>query len=98
MEMIIKNNSNKYQYIYSQKNKTMKKTEIILFMFLFCTLLVRGQSFSGVSGGFITDSKPPEVTVIFPNGGESYFFTDYLHVKWYAFDDTLGEFPITIST
>jgi len=55
------------------------------------------ESFSGTSVSFITDSKPPVVTVIAPNGGEAYYFADPLQVKWNATDDSFGGTPVTIS-
>ena len=55
------------------------------------------ESFSGISANFITDSKPPVVTVIEPNGGEAYYFADPLQVKWNATDDSFGSSPVTIS-
>ena len=55
------------------------------------------ESFSGISVSFITDSKPPVVTVIAPNGGEAYYFAAPLQVKWNATDDSFGSTPVTIS-
>jgi uncharacterized protein (TIGR02145 family) len=52
--------------------------------------------FSGTSGNFTTDSKPPVVTLLSPDGGESYFVTDPLPVNWTATDDGLNASPITI--
>ncbi len=54
-------------------------------------------SFSGISANFITDSKPPVISVISPNGGETYYFADPLQVKWNATDDSFGATPVTIS-
>ncbi|MCD4665222.1 MAG: hypothetical protein K8R68_08115 [Bacteroidales bacterium] len=55
------------------------------------------ESFSGTSVSFITDSKPPVISVISPNGGEAYFYADPLQVKWDATDDSFGVSPVTIS-
>jgi len=55
------------------------------------------ESFSGISANFITDSKPPVVSVISPNGGEAFYFADPLQVKWDATDDSFGASPVTIS-
>lgn len=53
--------------------------------------------FSGTSVNFITDSKPPVISVISPNGGENFYFADPLTVSWDAEDDSFGAFPVTIS-
>lgn len=61
--------------------------------------LISGKSqtpFSGFSGLFTGDSKPPDVAVIIPNGGESYGFSDPLTVEWTAVDDSFGPAPISI--
>ncbi|MBN3035946.1 MAG: hypothetical protein JW861_10200 [Bacteroidales bacterium] len=50
--------------------------------------------FTGGSASFVTDSKPPEITVLVPNGGEGYFFSDPLLVKWDASDDSFGPLPV----
>ncbi len=54
-------------------------------------------SFAGLSANFITDSKPPEINVISPNGGESIYFADSLLVKWNSYDDSYGADPVSIS-
>ncbi len=53
-------------------------------------------SFSGYSANFITDSKPPVVSVISPNGGEAYYFANPLEVEWNATDDSFGATPVTV--
>ncbi|MBN1340087.1 MAG: hypothetical protein JXA03_12230 [Bacteroidales bacterium] len=73
----------------------MKQLIILIFMLPLFTGLSQ-TPFSGVSGLFTGDSKPPEVTVIIPNGGESYGFSDPLTVEWTATDDSFGPLPISI--
>jgi uncharacterized protein (TIGR02145 family) len=75
----------------------MKNSCTLLLIFLAATAAMMGQvPFSGTSGNFTTDSKPPVVTLITPNGGESYYVTDPLPVNWTATDDGLTASPIAI--
>lgn len=55
------------------------------------------ENIAGISGLFITDSKPPIITVLLPNVGETYYFGDPLLVKWDATDDNFGSTPVTIT-
>ena len=76
----------------------MKKSAIVFLVFFLCYLITEGQtSFSGISETFVTDSKPPELTIISPNGGETCFITDSLKVEFYAYDDSFGDNPINLS-
>lgn len=73
----------------------MKK--LFLLTLLTTVILARGQTpFSGVSGLFTGDSKLPDVAVVFPNGGESFGYSDPLTVEWTATDDSFGPAPISI--
>jgi len=55
------------------------------------------ENFSSSSQLFTTDSKPPEVMLISPNGGEAFYYAEPLKVKWNAADDSFGPTPVTIS-
>jgi C1A family cysteine protease len=58
---------------------------------------VSGVNTSGYGGGYATEASacasggdvtPPEVTVVYPNGGESFGQGDTIEVQWIATDDT----------
>jgi hypothetical protein len=53
-------------------------------------------SITGEINGFTLDSKPPSVTVISPNGGESYSVDETLTVLWSANDEELENNAISI--
>ncbi|RLD55483.1 MAG: hypothetical protein DRJ05_12885, partial [Bacteroidetes bacterium] len=55
------------------------------------------ESFSMISSNTVSDSKPPEVLVVAPNGGEDFYYADPLQVEWTATDDSFGPTPVTIS-
>ena len=74
----------------------MKQFAAFLLLFLAATAMTGQVPFSGTSGNFTTDSKPPVVTLLSPDGGESYFVSDPLPVNWTATDDGLNASPITI--
>jgi len=75
----------------------MRKTITFLVMFIFCTMLARGQTpFSGTSGNFTSDSKLPLVEVLAPNGGETFNYLEPLSVTWTATDESFGTNPISI--
>ncbi|MBN1340015.1 MAG: hypothetical protein JXA03_11870, partial [Bacteroidales bacterium] len=73
----------------------LKRKFFIIPFFLSATISAQ-VPFSGVSGEFILDSKPPEVSVLIPNGGESYFHLDPLMVSWSAQDESFGSNPVSI--
>jgi hypothetical protein len=75
----------------------MRKGIIFLLMMLGCVITIRGQTpFWGISADFTTDSKPPEVSLIAPDGGGTFGFFDPLPVTWTATDDSFGPTPISI--
>ena len=75
----------------------MKKLLILFLLIPFCISAMYGQtSFSGISGDFVTDSKPPEAELFSPNGGEVYYCNAPFPVTWSADDDTLGLLPVSI--
>ncbi|MCD4735600.1 MAG: hypothetical protein K8R53_06120, partial [Bacteroidales bacterium] len=55
------------------------------------------EGISDLSTLFTGDSKPPIVSVLLPNGGETYFYAEPLLIKWDAFDESFGPEPITIA-
>jgi uncharacterized protein (TIGR02145 family) len=80
--------------INENKMKTLLTFTVIILSLI--NLVYCQVPFSGTSGNFTTDSKPPEVNLVSPDGGESYFVTDPLPVNWTAMDDGLNASPITI--
>ena len=66
-----------------------------------CLFIMSG--FSGARETFFAetdlltiDTAVPEVTVISPNGGESFAFNSSISAAWWAEDDTLGTAPISL--
>ncbi|MBC8196257.1 MAG: hypothetical protein H8E60_00065, partial [Candidatus Marinimicrobia bacterium] len=54
-------------------------------------------SFSSESNNFTLDSKPPEITITHPNGGEEFILNESVDVNWVSFEDNSALDPITIS-
>jgi len=54
-------------------------------------------SFSSESNNFTLDSKPPEITITHPNGGEEFILNESVDVNWVSFEDNSALNPITIS-
>jgi PKD repeat protein len=50
----------------------------------------------GASGTFVFDTKPPAVTLLGPNGGQSFTATQVIPVTWTATDEQIQLNPVTI--
>jgi hypothetical protein len=74
----------------------MKRLFTVLLMMLAVVMITRGQPFSGTSGDFTLDSKPPVMAVVSPNGGETLSYLDPFTTTWTAMDDTFELTPISI--
>lgn len=76
----------------------MRQKLLFLLALLVCSARAPAQdNFSGVSGLFTGDSKPPIVNLLFPRYSGVFYLADSLLVKWDASDDSFGSSPITIS-
>ncbi|MBN1340948.1 MAG: hypothetical protein JXA03_16590 [Bacteroidales bacterium] len=72
------------------------KTTLTLILLYVVAHVYSQNPFTGESNVFVTDSKNPVISDVFPNGGESYYFGQSLPVNWTASDESLGSHPITV--
>ncbi len=54
-------------------------------------------STGNISSTFILDTKPPLVTLVNPNGGQTFSGTQSITVSWTATDEQIAANPVTIS-
>lgn len=73
-----------------------RKTTITLIAALIAVNVFSQNPFYGYSNVFTSDSKPPVVSGVYPNGGESYYFGLEMPVSWNAMDDSFGANPISV--
>lgn len=50
----------------------------------------------GISGTFVFDTKPPVVTLLSPNGGQTFPANQLITVTWNATDEQMGANPVSI--
>jgi len=85
-----------YLFIHKLNIYHMKHLMVFSLILLSFVHVAKGQPFSGTSGDVTFDTKPPVMTVISPNGGESLSYLDPFSATWTATDDTFGPTPISI--
>ncbi|MEI6455045.1 MAG: T9SS type A sorting domain-containing protein [bacterium] len=73
---------------------TFKRTGILLIL-----AITSGIAFSQefISPVFTFDTKPPVVTLLSPNGGESFPSSEPIAVTWSAVDEQMGANPVSIA-
>ena len=76
--------------------QTTLKTFLLVILGFTSIVALADEPIVGISGTFVFDTKPPVVTLLTPNGGQSYNANLPITVTWSATDEQMGANPVSI--